>query len=429
MNRRTDLSADVVVVGAGASGVPAAIAAARVGARVVLLEEDPVIGGAPCDMYVSMLCGGPITGLLSEAHALLRAKYSILPGVTDGEWFLPGSYQRVWHELISRQPNLSVLTGARVVATEVQEGTGKPVVSGVVVEGSGGSRFTISGSVIIDASGSGAVAVDAGCTAMYGRDSKADFGEPYALPERDDIVQACTWMYISQQLGEPKPFDMTKLESAHLVKVLGSKEWFDANPEAALRANPGIYLHWGCITVCRDTRDPIEVGKAQTSALQQMESDHALLRENGFAIHLAPRIGVRESNRILGEHVVRENDLRSGTLPEDTIAVGDYQIDLWSDDSPEEAETAVPGYGIPYRALVPKDVDGLLLAGKCISGSHIANGAYRVQPIVASIGQAAGVAAALCTREKWQPREAAPEAVRSVLLEDKQHLQLSFDKG
>jgi len=423
----SEMTADVVVVGAGASGIPAALGAARAGATVLLLEEHPVIGGAAVDMYVSMLCGGPITGVLAQAHAMLRERYSILPGVVAGEWFLPESHQRVWRELIAREPRLTVLVGARVIGCEVAEADGRLVIIGVAVEGAHGCRLDLRGRVFIDATGTGALALAAGCTAMYGRDSKEDFSEPHAVAEADEVVQACTWMYVSQHLGAPKPFDMSKLEASRLVLVLGSNQSFPGNPEAAMRANPGIYLHWGCRTDCKDTRDPIELGATQTEALQEMDRDHALLRENGFAIHLAPRIGVRESNRILGEHVVTENDLRSGKLPDDTIAIGDYPLDIWSDDYPGLDEGRLPGYGIPYRALVPKGVDGLLLAGKCISGSHLAMSAYRVQPIVASIGQAAGVAAAWCVREKWQPRQADPAAIRPVLRGQGQNLQLSFD--
>jgi len=423
MSPGRDETADVVVVGAGASGIPAAIAAARTGARAVLLEEDPVIGGAPVDMYVSMLCGGPVTGILSEAREILRRKHAIIPGNTAGEWFLPQSYQQAWHELIAPEPNLSVVAGARVVDVETRGGA----VTAAVVERAPGVRRAVAGRVFVDATGTGAVAVQAGCAALYGRDAKADFGEPHAVEQRDDVVQACTWMYISQRMGEAKPFDMRTLEASQLVRVVGAARGFKADPEEALRVNPGIYLHWGSRVMCKDTRDPVELGRAQTEALQQMARDHAVLRENGFAIHLAPRLGVRECSRIVGEHVVTENEMRSGTLPDDTIAVGTYPIDIWGDDYPGDEASRVPGYGIPYRALVPKDVDGLLVVGKSISGTHVAMGGYRVQPIVASIGQAAGVAAALCARERWRPRQADPAAIRAALAGERQRLLLSLD--
>jgi len=260
---------------------------------------------------------------------------------------------------------------------------------------------------------------------MYGRDGKADFSEPHAPDEADELVQECTWMYISQKIGGGPSFDMMRLEYVRSGVLVNGLGWFHDDPERAMALNPGIYLHWGSRVRCADTRDPVALAEAQTEALRSMERDHALLRENGYAIYLAPRLGVRESNRILGEHVITENDLRSGVLPPDTIAVGTYGIDIWGEYQGIKIEERVtPAYGIPYRALVPKGIDGLLLAGKIISGTHLASSAYRVMPIVGSIGQAAGVAAALCVQRGRQPRALDPQAVRALLVE--QNVQIDF---
>ena len=426
MARREDLSTEVLVVGAGASGIPAAIGAARAGAEVILIDEDPVIGGAPCDFYVAMFCGGPITGVLAEAADLLQARYSLLPGASTCLWYLPESHMRAYHRLLASEKRIRIVTGARAVGVLKAGPAARPRVAGVRVEAAGRSRLNVASKITIDATGTGAVARLAGCKAMYGRDSRAQFGEPHAQPRADHQVQQCTWMYISQQIKPGKAFDMMKLEHVKLgVLVVGANSWFSNDPEQALRVNPGIYLHWGCAVTCSDTRDPIALARAQQEAFGRMERDHALLRENGYAVHLAPRIGVRESSRIVGEHVITENDLRSGRLPEDTIAVGSYPLDIWGDDFGGAGAAALQ-YGIPYRALVPRGVDGLLLAGKAISGTHRAMSAYRVMPIVAGIGQAAGVAAALCVRHRWQPRRADPVAIRRTLRGKRQHLQLSF---
>ena len=216
---------------------------------------------------------------------------------------------------------------------------------------------------------------------------------------------------------------MIKLDNVKLGVLVNGIGWFHNNPDKALKKRPRIYLHWGCAVRCKDTRDPIELARAQREGFKVMERVHALLKENGYAIYLAPRLGVREQNRILGEHVITENDLRSGILPADTIAIGTYGLDIWGAKlSGEEART--PAYGIPYRALLPKDADGLLLAGKSISGTHIAMSAYRVMPIVGSIGQATGVASALCVKQKRQPREIDPEEIKKTLRGKKQNLKL-----
>ncbi len=417
-----DIKTDVLVVGAGPSGIPAAIAAARTGANVVLIEEDPVVGGAPSDYFVDMFCGGPLTGILSEAHTRMKTH-------PDALFFLPEAFQRAFRYLLAREANLKVITGARAVETMVHSDQ----VTGVRVQtkpyGNDGT-FTIESRVTVDATGRGDVAVMAGCTAMYGRDAQSDFGEPHAPATRDTKVQECTWMYISQKIGGGPPLNMMQLDHVRLGVLVNGLGWFHSDPDRAMALNPGIYLHWGCRVRCEDTRDSVALAAAQAEARRLMARDHALLREHNYALYLAPRLGVRESNRILGEHVITENDLRAGTLPEDTIAIGTYGLDLWGEEeSVAVEERGTPAYGIPYRALVPKAVNGLLLAGRIISGTHIGMSAYRVMPIVGSIGQAAGVAAALSVQRRQSPRDIDVDAVRAILRSETHHQQLSLEKG
>ena len=131
--------------------------------------------------------------------------------------------------------------------------------------------------------------------------------------------------------------------------------------------------------------------------------------------------------------VLIEEDLHVGGAPTDmfvtmfcgdTIAIGTYGLDIWGRHDLAANVSHVPAYGLPYRALIPKATDGLLLSGKAISGTHIAMSAYRVMPIAGSIGQAAGVAAAICARRKQQPREIDPQEIQGVLRGKQQRLQL-----
>ena len=440
MKHHSNLTTDVLVVGAGASGLPAAIAAARAGAQVILVEEDPVIGGAPSDYYVCLLYGAPVTGILKEAEDILNAKYCPVPGA---QFFLPSGYQRAWAQLLAAEPNIQLLTGAKAAAVRVEDRKGAPTVTGVSVEVQPDQHFTIDSKVTIDCTGSGIVSIMAGCTAMYGRDAKSDFHEPNAPDCPDDRVQACTWMYFVQRLPDAGPTDQNLPLGVSVTIGIPPRGHVGPWPseEAENAPDPGLYLQWGCAVRCRDTRDPVELAAAHHEAYNAMERDHALLRENGYMVYLAPRIGVREASRILGEHVITENDIRNGVFPDDTIAVADYGLDIWSErredtrdmgGHDDDGTVNVLGletarYGIPYRALLPRSVDGLLVAGKCMSGTHIAQSSFRVQPIVASAGQAAGVAAALCAGHHQQPRRLDPHDVRRLLTTREQHLQLSFD--
>lgn len=422
-DKKTCFQTDILVVGAGASGIPAAIAAAREGVRVMLIEEDPVVGGATTDFYVDMFCGGPRSGIIWEAENRLKADYHL----TKKTFFLPIDFQTVFMKMLRRESRLTIMTGAR--ATGVLERGG--VVYGVLLSCRGVNDVQIESRVTIDCTGTGAIAIWAGCESRYGREAQGDFNESHAPRQRDWQVQQCTWMYISQQVDNRKPLNMMVLDHVKLGVLVPGFGWFHGDPDRALKVKPRIYLHWGCAVKCADTRNPVELAKTQRQALDVMARDHALLREHGYAIYLAPRIGVREQSRVIGEHVITENDLRSGVLPQDTIAVGTYGLDIWrgkhSFAGLSKEERRVPGYGIPYRSLIPRDVDGLLVGGKAISGTHIAMSAYRVMPIVGAIGQAAGVAAALCVKQKRTPRCVAADEIRSILETRRQHGKLRLD--
>lgn len=411
---------DVLVVGAGTSGIPAAIGAARCGAQVLLLEGNPVIGGTITNSYVAMPCGGPRTGIYQEMIDRL-AQHHPLPGGTN--WFLPSSWLSVMREMLRAEGKISVLCGADTWRPIVEDVAGRARVCGVVLIRRDGTEEQMRARVTIDATGTGAVAHAAGCEAMYGREASSAFGEPHAPEQADLAVQHCTWMYISQRIGAGPAFDMTRLQHVKLGVLVSGLGWFHHKPEEALSRDLGIYLHWGCAVECRDTVDPTAVAEAQEEALAIMEPDLRMLRDHGFAVHLAPWLGIRETCRIVGDCVITENDLRSGVLPDDTIAVGTYGLDLWGTDLPSDARR-MPGYGIPYQALLPKDVDGLLLAGKSISGTHIAASAYRVQPILSAAGQAAGVAAALAAQAEATPRALDPEDIRRVLSGSEQNVCL-----
>lgn len=428
------LSADVLVVGAGAAGLPAAIGAARAGAQVVLVEEDPVVGGAPSDYYVCLLYGGPITGVLAELHARLREKHSPVPGA---QFFLPGAYQHAWGELLRAEPNLTLLTGAQAREARTAEVGGRRVVTGARVEAVGGRSLEIEAKVVIDCTGSGAVALAAGGRARYGREAQSEFGEPSAPEQADDRVQALTWMYFVQRLPGANPVTEGLPLGVSVRTGIRPRGHTGPWPNEEAQRNPdaGLYLQWGCAVPCRDTRDRLEVARSQQHAREVMAPDHALLHEHGYLVYPAPRIGVREASRIVGEYTITENDVRAGLFPDDTIALADYGLDVWR---PREAgdrggtvsmfDLPAARYGIPYRTLLPAGVDGLLVAGMCMSGTHIAQSSFRVQPIVASAGQAAGVAAALAARHRTQPRGIDPDDVRRLLRSPAQHVQLSFDE-
>jgi hypothetical protein len=130
--------------------------------------------------------------------------------------------------------------------------------------------------------------------------------------------------------------------------------------------------------------------------------------ESSYNIQSGVTVCVRETRRIAGEYRLTADDIRQARKFEDTIALGTYPMDIHSPTGKGTILEHVPAgqaYGIPLRCLIPRRIGNLLVAGRCISGSHEAQSSYRVMAISMATGQAAGICAALAARESLQPRE------------------------
>ncbi|OXU15978.1 FAD-dependent oxidoreductase [Sedimentisphaera salicampi] len=400
--RKLDIDAvetDVLVLGAGASGIPAAISAAREGARVVLLEEDQQIGGAPTDMYVGYLCGNPMVGIFKEMVDKLKNDHSLLKPQSNNKdklsdfWYVPSSYSMILDDMISAEKNIQVICGARAVEPLISPKGNRDRFEGVIASGAAGHSIAVKAKVTIDATGNGAVCEMAGCESMYGRDSKAQFNETHGKEKADERVMPCTQMFISQKFGTEKS-DFKVYEELNAGCIDYGYGWFKNVKDSFYNRKTGIYIHWGATEICKDTRNPIEVSNTQRLLQQRLKPTVRKLFESGFTVNFATKVGVRENRRIKGDFVITEGYMRKGKYADDTVAIGQYYLDGWGESWTKE-DKHIPPFGIPYRSLIPSGFEGLLTAGKIISGTHIAMTAYRVQPIVSQTGQAAGLAAAM----------------------------------
>ena len=413
------LETDVIVVGAGPSGVPAAVAAARQGAKVVLLEEDQTPGGGPVDMYVTNACGSPRTGIYAEMLDYLNLYHTldqrpILPfnAGEDGvnHWWMPYAYLDAVMVLLRGEPNITLLTGATVQELICQQEDGVRRVLGVRAQrGYGQPALTVRAPITIDATGTGLLGELAGCDVRFGSDTKADFDEPYAPETYTGKIMPCTLMYLTQRLHGTSIPPLEELDFQNgRYSFMQDKQNHRASTlyEDTLEKNVGIYLHWGPTVQCTDTRDPMLLGTAYLEALDILRVNERVWQRHGYTLSVPPRLGVRECRRVMGEKVLTLHDMMAGTFPQDTVAISRYGVDLWEATPIDEqgGSRITKPYGIPYGALLPKGTDGLLMAGKSISGSRFACSSYRVQPIVAAIGEAAGTAAGLCTRRRQTVR-------------------------
>jgi hypothetical protein len=140
--------------------------------------------------------------------------------------------------------------------------------------------------------------------------------------------------------------------------------------------------------------------------------------EKSYVMQSGVNVGVRETRRILGDYQLSADDVLSARKFDDAIARGSYPVDI---HNPAGSGTVLkrlpPGeaYDIPLRCLMPQNAEGLVVAGRCISGTHEAHSSYRVMPIVMATGQAAGVTAALAARRALRPREVSPREIQAEL--------------
>ena len=134
-----------------------------------------------------------------------------------------------------------------------------------------------------------------------------------------------------------------------------------------------------------------------------------------YIISSAPMLGIRESRRIIGEYYITDEDVATGASFEDEIAKATFGIDIHPAGSDKQDCRPVKAYGIPYRSLIPKNIKGLLVAGKCISGSHLAMASYRVTGNCCAMGEAAGLASAYSSKNKCDLRDVPiAELIRNI---------------
>lgn len=381
---------DVVICGGGTAGLAAAVAAARAGASVCIVEEDAAIGGAPVDQFIQSFCGGPPQGIYAELVERMKgyADEDCRPGN-----FRYASYVMAYMDMLRGYP-VDICVSQEIVRTQAENGV-------LAAVESADCRFE--GKVFIDATGDGDVAALAGCRCRYGREAAGEFGERFAPEQADGMVQRCTLMYTVHR--DPK---------APFVPIEKGMAPF----------NPDEGLCWGPTVVCADTTSRQALSAARAQAMERMPKEVEKWREKGFFVDgIAPRIGVRESRRVEGLHILSYNDVMSRRSYPDGICVVNYNIDPWDPDgNPVHsqktlASTLVPDYEIPYRCLVNAQVDNLIVAGRCISATHVVNASLRVMGICIPVGQAAGSAAAM-TAQSGQPARSIDTAQLRQLLRE-----------
>ena len=404
-------SFDLVVVGGGPAGVPAALAAARHGLRVALVQDRPVLGG----------------NISSELGVLLNGSGRMHPGYREGgiieEAVLAKasaargadlSFSRVFGEMVAAEKGISTFSNTRAYATEK---SGDRIAAVLARNLLTGERTRIRGTLFVDATGDGWIGFFAGAKFMYGREGIAQYGESCA----PDVPDATTMS--GCLLGG---YGLPRMVERDRDTPFATPPWAWPLPKGFYRKSDGLRFKWwlehpGDLDDCKDpelARDSLlRIFFAYWGWMKNETPDTRIraLAARHELVSLPYMNGRREGMRLVGDYVFTEKDALAKSDPADSVGHTGWALDThdplgvdnpkgngaWRLESPEIPRPV----GIPYRILYSVNVPNLFMAGRNVSCSHVGLGTLRVSATCAVMGQAVGTAAAGCIRHGVMPRE------------------------
>lgn len=397
---------DVVVAGSGPAGICAAVAAAREGAKVALVERYGVVGGNLTTGYV-----GPILGMVGkgtmrdELVELLGVPENDMIGVTgrahDFEMAKIRLMQFVNH------PNIDVYLQTTVTDV-IKEGD---TLKGIIAT-SGEGQFALLGKVTIDATGDGLVSYLAGATTEKGRED--GLMQPVTLEFTIDGVDESKGVICIGDVDDVRLGDERFLDYCKRLSLEGEI------PEriAAVRLHPTTHSGERQVNTTQvngvDMTRVDHIFKADLELREQILTlmdffhKHIPGYENCRIISSGTTTGVRETRRVIGDYIITAEEMAAGCRFDDVIVHrAEFIVDIHNPEGSGQAEDHIQycdPYDLPYRCFTPKGVECLYTAGRCISGTHRAHASYRVMSICMAMGEAVGVAAAMCAQSGTTPR-------------------------
>lgn len=467
-SRSIDSEVDVLVIGGGASGVTAGIQASRMGSQTLIVEETPWLGGMLTSAGVSAIDGNynlP-AGLWGEFKERLAQHYGGLDSLKTG-WvsnvlFEPSVGNEIFGVMTDAENRLTVWRETRLKKLNRD---GDVWYATVATEGK--PDRVVKARVVIDATELGDVAKLCGVKYDVGMESREVTHEDVAPEKANNIVQDITYVAILKDyhrdvtIPRPEGYDSTEFACCCANKLcINPKEpdrvWSqDMMITYGKLPNDKYMINW-----------PIEGNDYYVNLIEMTPEERAAALDKAkhytmcFIYFMQHQLGLntlgiaddefptadklpfipyhRESRRI---HGVVRYDLNHMTHPYDqqqklyrtSIAVGDYPVDHHHtrykgvEELPNLYFHPVPSFGVPLGVLVPRDVDGLIVAEKSISVSNIANGSTRLQPVVMQIGQAAGALASLAVKQNCEVRNVPVRDVQDAILAAGGYLQPYLD--
>ncbi|MDR1601414.1 MAG: FAD-dependent oxidoreductase [Tannerella sp.] len=442
---------EVLVVGAGPAGISAAIAAARTGAKTMIVERYGIVGGNitaamvnPFFTFHDIHGRQVIKGIAEEMVRRMTARNVSCGHVTDLTFdnasmtpFDPEGSKAILFEMLE-DAGVEILLHSLVVGTQVDGG----YIRSVLIENKSG-RQAICPEYVIDCSGDADVAALSGAPYTLGRQEDGAM-QPATLYFRVGGVNLLTlrlWMKANRHLLKDSPAD-EEIDGQKAIALLGLNEQVEEavrsgelDPETAPRILmyelPNSQFSVNTTRLQKiDGTNVNDLTRAEIALRKQVLQIHAFLKKRigGFAesyiIDTGINAGIRETRHITGDYTLTEDDVLNGKSFDDGISCGTFAIDIHPPHGREQIFTGSGKvvYEIPYRTLLPRGLNNLLVAGRCISAGHAAFGSIRVMATCMGVGQGAGVAAGMLAKSKTTVREIDAAELRAQLIRQGQYL-------
>ncbi len=450
------LQFDVAVIGGGPAGIAAALAAARNGTRVLLAERNEYLGG-------NMSSGLPLLGFLDKNGTQVTGGIAqeivdrlTLRGACLGHnpcplhnsvTIIDSEMMKVLAFEMCREAGIQVLLHSEVVDVNVENGR----IDQVYLMGKG-TRYDIRASVFIDGTGDGDVAFLAGATYEKGQQDTGVLQPPSLLFTLSNFNEEKFWEFLEEHPEDLIPAESMNVSNGYDVPFfrshpgyvfLGLRNTLSRMSEQNInpfKRDTLIYIKTPhpdriCINSTRilnfDGTNPMDLTRGGEEGMQQIVNITEFLKkyipgfEDTYVSNINSSIGIRETRRFSGIKKLTIDNVTKGTIPEDSIALGSYKVDIHSGLSSSTDLIDLEGpYGIPLGCLISSDINNLVLSGRCISMDAPSLASARVMTTCMAIGQAAGVCASLSARKDILPASVSFTEVREILQKEKAILNI-----
>lgn len=419
---------DVIVVGGGMSGICAAIASARHGAKTALIQSRPMLGGNASSEMRMHITGASCHNGKRDANETGILMEILLENKQRNPYHSHSIWDSILWEKVRFQQGLDLYMNTTLDSAETQNNR---IQSIVCRQSSTESTYTFYADIFVDATGNGTLGFFSGAEYRIGSEGRAEFGEPNAPEEPNQTTMGNTLLFIAERKDEPvsfiKPqwaYTFTEEDLAYRGHGNTTVPHGENGVTEEYNADSGYW--W--IELGGTSKDIIADSEKITEELYKCVygiwdhikncSDHGA--ENYALSWVGSVPGIRESRRLIGDYMLQEMDVSGNRIFEDAVAYGGWPMDehppmgLFHKGPPVRYINYAGFYSIPYRCYYSKNIENLMMAGRDISTSKMALGSTRVMGTCAVGGQAVGTAAAMAIRYDILPREVGQSHIREL---------------